>query len=256
MAKQSGMGDRAFVGGYDLSGAISALDNIRGGPALLEAPDITLSAMARIGGIRDGEISFSSWFDDDGAANRAAGAGSPFVVLSALPTTDVQVMYFRGTTLGNPAAAHVAKQMDLPISRPTDGSLALNCQTLSNGFGLEWGHSLTAGIRTDSAATNGTSVDDLGGSPVSTAFGWSAYLQVFAFTGTSATVTLQDSADNVAFAALTAGAFTAATGITTERLQASSATATVRRYVRAVTTGTFSDVQFAVVFVRHLTATL
>ena len=49
-----------------------------------------------------------------------------------------------------------------------------------------------------------------------------------------------------AYLPITNGAFTAATGRTFERIQSSSATATVRRYIRAVTSGTFSSAVFAV----------
>ena len=34
MAKQGGLGDQAFVHGYDVSGDISALNRISGGPAV------------------------------------------------------------------------------------------------------------------------------------------------------------------------------------------------------------------------------
>jgi hypothetical protein len=76
---------------------------------------------------------------------------------------------------------------------------------------------------------------------------------VFAVTGTSVTVTLQDSADNVTFANITGGAFTAATGITAQRLASPGATDTVRRYVRAITTGTFTVGNFNLMFVRNAT---
>jgi len=128
--------------------------------------------------------------------------------------------------------------------------LTFAVQALANGYGLDWGRTLTAGKRTDTTATNGASVDH---TDVTTAFGWQAFLHVFAFTGTSVTVTLQDSADDSAWANLAGGAFTAASGITSQRLEGGR-TATVRRYLRAITSGTFSNAVFAVVFTRNLTA--
>lgn len=242
--KQSGLGDNAYIGGYDLSGDVSALTTIRGGPMALDVTGISSSAYERIGGLRDGEISFNTWFND--------GALREHVALSSLPTTDTQVMYFRGTTLGNPVAAMVAKQINYDWQRNADGTLQGTVQALSNGYGLEWCRSLTAGKRTDTTATNGSSVDD----SASSAFGLQAYLQVFSFAGTSVTVTIQESSDDGAgdaFAAVVGGAFTAATGITTERIATASGL-TVERYLRAVTSGTFTSAVFAVAYARNATA--
>ena len=242
MPKQSGLGDALYLDFYDLSGDVGAIDQAGGGPAALGVTAIDKSAMERLGGLRDGGLEFTSFFNPSANQEHAA--------LRGLPTTDRVVSYFRGTTLGGEAASLVAKQINYDATRGEDGSLTFKVQALANGFGLDWGRSLTAGKRTDSTATNGASVDH---TDVSTAFGWQAFLHVFAFTGTSVTVTIQDSADDAAFANLTGGAFTAATGQTSQRLEGGR-TATVRRYLRAVTSGTFSNAVFAVVFVRNLTA--
>jgi len=242
MVKSSGLGDNLYCDGFDLSGDVGAIDAIGGGPVALGVTAIDKSAMERLGGLRDGGLEFTSFFNPSANQEHAA--------LRGLPTTDRVVSYFRGTTLGGEAASLVAKQINYDATRGEDGSLTFKVQALANGFGLDWGRSLTAGKRTDSTATNGASVDH---TDVSTAFGWQAFLHVFAFTGTSVTVTIQDSADDAAFANLTGGAFTAATGQTSQRLEGGR-TATVRRYLRAVTSGTFSNAVFAVVFVRNLTA--
>ena len=78
------------------------------------------------------------------------------------------------------------------------------------------------------------------------------------FTGTSVTVKIQESSDNGAgdaWADVTGGGFTAATGVTTQRLETARGQ-TVERYLRAVTTGTFSSATFAVVAVRNDTSTV
>ncbi len=250
MAKQSGLGDNFYLGGYDISGDTSALGEIGGGPATIDVTGINKSAMERIGGLRDGRIEWTAFFNDgtdgtDGTHNR----------LSTLPTTDRHLMYCRGTTLGNPAACMVAKQLNYDPTRADDGKLTIAVRAEANAYGLEWGTLLTAGKRIDSTATNGTSVDFGTGS---TAFGAQFYLQVFAFTGTSVTVKIQESSDNGAgdaWADVTSGTFTAATGVTAERLQ-TSRTQTVERYLRAVTTGTFTSATFAVVAVRNDTSVL
>lgn len=238
MSKQGGMGDNLYVAGYDVSGDIGSLSRIGGGPALKEVTGIDKSAYERQGLVRDGAIEYLAWFNPstDQAHDR----------LSLLPTTDVVMQYARGTTLGNEAAVMVAKQVNYDPTRGNDGSLSFGVSALANGYGLQWGKQLTAGKRTDTTATNGSSIDTV----ASASFGAQAFLQVFAFTGTSVTVTVQDSADNSSFAAVTGLAFTAATGITTQRL-ATANNATIRRYLRVATTGTFSNAVFAVVVVKN-----
>ncbi len=240
MAKQSGLGDNLYVSGFDLSGDVGSLSKIGGGPALLDITAINSSAYERIGGLRDGSIEFNAFFNDS--------AGQAHKTLSALPYTDVLLAYFRGAALGNQAAFLTAKQIDYAVTRGNDGALTVQVAAQSNGFGIEWGVQLTAGKRTDSTATSpGTGVDT---TTVSTAFGLQAQLQVFSFTGTSVTVKIQDSADNASFADVAGLTFTAATGRTSERI-ATSATQTIRRYLRVVTTGTFSNAVFSVVANRN-----
>ncbi|MFG3510249.1 hypothetical protein ACGF5F_32655 [Streptomyces sp. NPDC047821] len=246
MAKQSGLGDNLYIAGYDLSGDINALGNIGGGPATLETTGIDKSAMERIGGVRDGRLQMASFFNP--------GTDRSHLRLSTLPTSDVIAGYFRGTTLGGPSANIVAKQIGYDGTRGDDGSFTFSVEAQANGYGLEWGRSMTAGKRTDTTATNGSSVDFGTGS---TAFGLQAYLHVFSFTGTSVTVKIQESSDNGAgdaWADVTGGAFTAATGVTSQRIATASGQ-TVERYLRVVTTGTFTNAVFAVSVIRNDVAT-
>lgn len=246
MAKQSGLGDALYIAGYDLSGDIGAVNSIGGGPALLDVTGIDKSAFQRIGGLRDGRIDYTAFFNP--------AAGQAHLRLSALPTTDVILSYYRGTALGGASANLVAKQLNHDGTRADDGAFTFAGANQGNGFGLEWGTSLTAGKRTDTTATNGSSVDFGTGS---TTFGLQAYLHVFAFTGTSVTVKLQESSDDGAgdaWADVTGGGFTAATGITSQRI-ATSSSQTVERYLRVVTTGTFTNAVFAVSVNRNEVAT-
>lgn len=251
MAKTAGLGDNLYVAGYDISGDILSLGKISGSLATLDVTGIDKSAYERIGGRRDGVIETVSAFNPDSVAGGASTNQEHFV-WSQLPSTDVHLMYCRGTTLGNPSACMVAKQINYDPTMGQDASFTFAVHAQANAYGLEWGTLLTAGKRTDTTATNGTGVDF---TTVSTSFGWQAYLQVFSVTGTSVTVTIQDSADNLSFAGLTGGAFTAVTapGPGVQRL-AGASNATVRRYLRVVTTGTFSNAVFSVMFVRNLTA--
>lgn len=243
MAKQTGLGDNLYVAGYDLSGDIGSLSRIGGGPAALEVTGIDKSAFERLGGLRDGAINFNAWF------NKATDRAHPR--LAALPTADQILTYCRGTQLGSPAAAMVAKQIGYDGNRDESGNLAFTVEAQANGYGIEWGRQLTAGKRTDATATNGTGVDMIGAAGTN---GLQAYLHVFAFTGTSVTVKLQQSSDNGgsdAYADVAGGGFTAATGVTSQRI---AVTGAVERWLRVVTTGTFSNAVFAVTVVYNETA--
>lgn len=246
MAKTSGLGDNLYIAGYNASGDIQALGGISGGPALLNLTGIDKSAYERIGGLRSGQFEMTTFFNSDPLN------GGTHEKLAALPRTDVIMTYCRGTQLGDPAASLVAKQTNYDPTRADDGMLTFGVSAQSNGYGIEWGRQLTAGIRTDTAATNGASVD----TTASADFGAQAYLQVFSFVGTDATVKLQDSADNVTFTDVAGLAFTQITaGPTSERIAVAN-TATIRRYVRAitVTTGGFTSLSFAVNLIKNESA--
>jgi hypothetical protein len=237
MPKTAAMGDNFYLGGNDLSGDIAALGSIRGGPALIDVTDITQSAMERRGGERDGGMTFTSFFDP----------ATAHPVLSALPVADVIASYFRGKAIGNPSACLTGKQVNYDGTRGTDGSFTLAADIVANGSGLEWGVQLTPGHRVDSAATAagpGNSFDTGG----SLAFGAQMYVHLFAFAGTSVTIKVQDSADNITFLDI------AGTSLTTIALTSAPQaarvtipnTTTVRRYIAVATVGTFSNADFAV----------
>ena len=134
--------------------------------------------MERLFGKRDGQAEFTTYF------NKATD--QEHLALRGLPRTDTQLMYLRGTTLGGESFSMTAKQLNYDPSRGDDGSFTFRVNGVGNAFGADWGSQLTGGKRTDTTATNGTAIDTL----ASASFGFQAYLQVFSFTGTSATVTL------------------------------------------------------------------
>lgn len=246
MTKRGGLGQRFFVGGFDISGDIGSFQRIGGGNAPLEYTDITQLAHERKGGKRDGGIDFTAYF------NPAASRAHP--VLKTLPTADVIATALMSTTLGDDAASVVSKQVNYDPTRGEDGSLTFNTQALANGFGLEWGTLLTAGLRQDTTATNGASVDF--GSAQPGAFGAQMYVHLNAFTGTSVTIKLQSSSDNGAgdafsdVASYTTGALTTAP----QAVRVAVSGTTLERYLRIVTTGTFSVADFVVQFSRNETA--
>lgn len=246
MTKASGLGDNLYIAGFNASGDIQALGNIGGGPALLNMTGIDKSAYERQGGLRSGQFEMTTFF------NSVAVTGGLHEKLSALPRTDVIMTYCRGTTLGDPAASLVAKQANYDPTRADDGMLTFAVSAQSNGYGIEWGQQLTAGLRTDTAATNGTAID----TTASASFGGQAYLQLTAFTGTDVTVKIQDSADSSTFADVASFAFTQVTAAPASERIALANTATIRRYVRVstVTTGGFTSATFSVNLIKNATA--
>lgn len=238
MAKTPGLGDNLYVAGYDMSGDTNSV-NLHGGPGAEDITGIDKSAFERTGNLRNGTIDWVSYFNV--AANQAHAR------YKALSTSDQIISYFRGTALGGDCASMNGLQIGYDPTRGADGQFRFGLSAQSDSYGLEWGISGTAGKRTDGAATNGTSVD-LGASFGTPSFGMQAYLHVFAFTGTSCTVKIQSSSDNAvgdAFADVTGAAFTAATAITSQRIATANNLA-IERYLRVVTTGTFSNCVFAV----------
>ena len=241
--KQSGLGANLYVAEFDISGDVGAVTSIVTSRNPLIVTGIDKSAPERILGQRDGEIAFMSFWN--------VSAGQAEAVLSTLPRTDRIISTFIGATVGYPAVSMIGKQMTFGPNRAEDGSLISSTNAKANGFGLDWGEMLTVGKESFATGTvNGASID-LGSA--STAFGASAFLHVFSVASGTATFTVQDSADNAAFATLTGLDFTGATGATSER-KATASGATVRRYVRIQGTGVHGAAVVAVNFIRYTEA--
>ena len=241
MAKRGGLSQGFHVGGYDLSGDASSIIRCATPRVLLPATGLDKSAVERINGHAGGEIAFNTLFNDATDQQHAA--------LKALASTDVGVMWLLrpGVGRGGVACAMTAKQASYDWARGDDKSLLGSVEMLSvPGFPLEWGfqlHDLTK--ETHTSGSNTASNDDNG---AGSSNGLVAYLQVFSVTGTSVTITVQDSANDSTFATLVS--FSAQTGRASERVSVSG---TVDRYLRLASTGTFTEAIFAVV-VRRGTA--
>lgn len=242
MAKQTGLGDNLYVSQYDLSGDVGQVNNISSPRGSTEVTAIDKSAIERLFTTKDGQITFNSFFND--------AAGQSHLVLRSLPTADRIVSYFRGTAVGSPACSMLAKQINYDGTRNADGSLTFDTQALANGFGLDWGRQLTAGKITHASATAGTALD--GGAASS--FGFQAFLHIFSLGSGTPTIKIQSSSDNAgdAYADITGGTFTIQ-DVGSERI-ATAADAAIERYLKVVTTGTFSNLVFAVSVCRNATA--
>lgn len=247
MAKQAGLAQAFYVGGYNISGDVGSVDSTAITRQVLPATGIDKTSMERIVGRKDGSISWMTYFN--------TAAGQQHAALSGLPRTDTQIIYASGTSIGATAAAAVAKQMNYDVAMADNGAFTVKVEAQANSYGLEWGRLMTAGVASQSGAGSLTSYD--GGA--ATSFGLQAYLQVFSFTGTSITVTLEESSDNGvgdAWAAVTGGAFSAVSAARQHQRIQTSRGLTVERYLRVTTTGTFSAATFAVVVVRNATEVL
>lgn len=232
------MGANFYAGGVDVSGDIGQVNSLSTPLSVGDVTGIDKFAMERIGLKKDGALQATTWWN----------TARVHAVLSLLPTTDVTFSYYQGTAIGNDSFNMVAKQLNYDPTRAADGMLTTTFSAQANGFGGEWGVQLTAGMRTDVAATNGASLDNA----ASTAFGLQAYLHVFSVVGTSVTVTLQDSPDNAAWTNVTGGGFAAmlAGAHSAERIATANNQA-VARYLRVITTGVFTSAVFAVSVVRN-----
>ena len=309
MAKTSGLGDNFYIGGFDLSGDIASMDQISGGPALIEATAIKQSAEARIFGLRDGSLKFTTLFENVPSISTPGvplttvpvtnTTGFPVLVtitggtitfvfvngtqvgttagtypvpiggtisitfsaaptwnwfslgeehnaLGPLPRTDVTCMYARGTALGNPAFCIVGPQLNYDGTRDNKGSLTFQVEVDGDGFGGDWCTLLTAGLRTDTAATAGAFIDQ--GAP--SAFGAQAYVELIDLVGTNIDIAIQHATTSggaysnlIDFGSMTSYPKAARGSV--------SNSTTVNEFIKITTTGTFSYATFAVAMNRN-----
>jgi hypothetical protein len=315
MAKQAGLGDNFYYGGYDLSGDVASIDSMSAPINPLEATGLKQSAHQRLFGLRDSAWSFTTLFENASAVSNpgvpssttplvstynfyvlvtitggtltnvsingvTAGTGDGTYLLPPLGTitltysvaptwnwvavgtehnalsplsrNDQIAMYFRGTgAVGQPVACINAKQLDYDPTRGNDGSLSLKVDLQANSFGMEWGVGLTAGLRTDITGTTGSAYDQ-GATLGTTNFGAQAYLEITGLVGTSADVQIQHCTTSGG-SYTTLIDFGSQTGIGGFRQAVSNVTA-VNEFLKVVTSGTFTYLQFAVMFNRNVLA--
>ena len=160
-----------------------------------------------------------------------AAAGT---VIEAALATDAGVLTYcpaGGTAVGERARLVSVTTGNYSESAPVADVVKFSWDVQSEsttGFGQVL-HALAAETN-----TTGSTKDD--GAATST--GWVFHLHVTAVTAGTWSMTLQDSADNSSWSDVSGGAFTAATGATSQRLVSASSSSTLRRYVRYVATRT------------------
>lgn len=245
MAKTSGLGQRLYLHGFDISGDVGAINTIRSSVNPLDVTGIDKDAMERIHGLRDGEITFNVFFNT--ATDQEHDA------LSSLPTTDVLCMVLTGTTAGDPVFCLTAKQINYDWTRNADGSMQGSVQLLAaTGVPLEYAELLTAKV-THASADDETGID-FGAQTTAGAVG---FLQHFDADSGTVEYDLEDSSDSTTGADgswANLGAFTDVATPYAQTAQRIEIQGTVERWVRASTNGTFTNADFAMAF-RRLRAT-
>lgn len=243
MSKKSGLGAYLYVDGVDLSGDIASFS--LGAPSsLLTVPGINKSAQERIYSMFDGTIDYTGYFND--------AAGAEFPTMKTKPATDRIACFLLGQTAGNVAAGLVAKQTTYDHTRGNDGSFTHTVKLEGNGYGLDYCQQLTAGAITHASATSSAGVSSDEGA--ATAFGLSGYCQVISLGSGSPTVKIQSSSDDGGtdpysdVSGATFGVVAAGAGY---HFVTSSLTASIERYLRVTTTGTFTNLVFLVIVCRY-----
>lgn len=252
MAKTSGLGMSFFVDGHEIAGDVQTF-TVRGGPAVHELTGVDVYAYVRQGGRRDGTIDATTYWNpgDLDFATPLVDTGSHYLLREVGLTDKIVTAWHTQTT---DCASLIGLQGSYSPTEAADASLTSTLDVRSNGYGLEWGDQLTAGKVTRTGVGAQTSVDFTG----ATAFGAQAYLHVFDFDGTDATISVQSSSDNGAgdaFANVTGLVFDSiTTGPQAQRKQ-TARDAAIERYLRVstATTGGFTTITFAVMVVKNTT---
>lgn len=137
-----------------------------------------------------------------------------------------------GSAIGDRAKLLSVTSTTYSDASPVGGAVRFGWDVTSeDSVGLGW---VLHPMSKDTNTTTGSSRDDT----AATSTGWVAHVHVTSVDGGSWVIKLQDSADNSSWSDVSGGAFTAATGATSQRLEAASTTAQLRRYVRYVATRT------------------
>ena len=239
MAKSAPLAQLFFVHGRNLSGDVGSLSELLQERTTFNATGISLSSRKRVIGRTSGAIAFDAFFND--------ASEKSFDSLKQLPSTDIIATWAVGSATQDRAASVIGKQVNFALNRASDGALGLQSRDDSNAFPLEFGTMLTAGEDTHASATSSASVD--GGAASSN--GLSAYLNIVDIGSGTPTVVIEESSDDGggdAFATLIS--FTAVADTNEPTAERKTVTGTIERYLRITTTGTFTNLDFAVMIRR------
>lgn len=225
MSKVHGKNTVVYVGGYDLTRYFSQAD---GEQSVDEVEATTFGATGKeyVLGHQDGSLSLQGYADDDPTVLHDHLQD----ILGTAANTPVTVGW-AGGAVADWAAVIDAKEKDYKTSSPIGGAVSISVEIRADG-GIAGYAKVQHAKTAETATANGTGVDWGAGSTTST--GFDANLHVTAISGgITFEPKIQDSADNVTFADVTGGAFTAVTAVGAENI---GGTASVRRYTRVAWT--------------------
>lgn len=155
MAKQSGLGDNVYVNGFDLSGDITAVDQLSGGPGTIDATVINQFAHGRLPGQRIGVAKWTTLFDDTPTVSTPGFPASNTNVFNNT-RTNVYVTITGGTLtsvkVNNVQVGTTAGTYFVPIGQPI--SITYSVAPTWNWFALGSEHSAFSSLpRADIVAT-------------------------------------------------------------------------------------------------------
>jgi hypothetical protein len=189
-----------------------------------------------IAGLEEGSISLQGLWD--GSANAADEELDAAIGTEAIITVCPQGL----ATLGNKAIMLKGEHISYQIRSTVNDAVRIVAGGTADG-GVRTSGVLLQPLEAETTTFNGTAVD----SGASSAFGGVGQIHVTAFSGTDATVKIQDSSNGTDFSDLIT--FTSITGVTAERL---TVTGTVDQHIRfAITTDNFTSMTIACAFARN-----
>lgn len=232
MALGHGKDTAVYLNGRNASSYLKSAD-INLSTEAHETTTMSLQYVTRIGGLRDSKVSLSGLYD--GTTTTAIYAMARAALASS--STALLAVYVLGeSALGAVGFAVRARLASHKVDMPCQTIVTVGADFQGNGD-MELIESICI-MAAYTTTGNGTALD---GAAATTANG-SAWVHCTAFTGTSITLTVEDSADNSSFA--TIATFTEITaGGSSERV---AITGTIRRYVRVVRAGTFTTATLSV----------
>lgn len=233
---QHGKDTAVLVDDADLSAYFNQVNATRQIQAVNTTTFTNSGAKAYLAGVESGSIAIQGLYDGSAAAideilDTAIGAESIITVgINGISTIGDRVVMLKG------------ENVSYQLRGTTEDAVRINVGGTADG-GVRTAGVVLQPLEAETAVLNGTSHDGL----ASSAFGGVGHLHVTAFTGTTGTVKIQDSSDDVNFSDLIE--FDAVTGTTAQR---KLVTGNVDQYLRfAITADTFTTMTVFCSFARN-----
>lgn len=127
MPKQSGIGQRLFANGYNISGDVGAVGSVATPLNLLDVTGLDKGAVERITGVADASMEFNCFFNPtSGAAHELLRelVGKRFANSATFERGPVEMLYLMGAAVDMPVFFMMGYQIEYGWSRGEDGSLS------------------------------------------------------------------------------------------------------------------------------------